>query len=139
MRAQAALEYLMTYGWALLIVVIVGVALWSLGVFNVGAGNVIRLTGVNSLQLIDANATGTSGAQNVTMIVSVRRPVTNAAITLGGVSCTLSDTNMNPGKKYTVTCNNVDITNSIDITFDYTDQYSGMTHSESGSLIGLAG
>ena len=33
-KGQGALEYLMTYGWALLIVVIVGAALYALGVLN---------------------------------------------------------------------------------------------------------
>ncbi len=34
MKGQGALEYLMTYGWALLVVVVVGAALYSLGVLN---------------------------------------------------------------------------------------------------------
>jgi uncharacterized protein (UPF0333 family) len=34
MKAQAAMEYLMTYGWAILIVIIVAAALYMLGVFN---------------------------------------------------------------------------------------------------------
>ena len=34
-KAQAAVEYLQTYAWAILLVVILGVALWQLGVFNV--------------------------------------------------------------------------------------------------------
>ena len=34
MKGQGALEYLMTYGWALLIIVVVGAALYSLGVLN---------------------------------------------------------------------------------------------------------
>ena len=34
MKAQSATEYLMTYGWAILIVIIVVAALYSLGVFN---------------------------------------------------------------------------------------------------------
>ncbi len=33
-RAQGALEYLITYGWAILIIVIIGGALFGLGVFN---------------------------------------------------------------------------------------------------------
>ncbi len=39
MKAQAALEYLMTYGWAILIIVIAIGALYAMGVFNVGAGS----------------------------------------------------------------------------------------------------
>ncbi len=33
-KAQSAMEYLMTYGWAILIIAIVMVALFALGVFN---------------------------------------------------------------------------------------------------------
>ncbi|MDD5112301.1 MAG: hypothetical protein PHG85_07135, partial [Candidatus Altiarchaeota archaeon] len=33
-RAQGAVEFLMTYGWALVIVLIVGVVAWKWGVFN---------------------------------------------------------------------------------------------------------
>jgi len=35
-KGQGAMEYLMTYGWAILVVMIVGVVLWQLGVFKVG-------------------------------------------------------------------------------------------------------
>jgi hypothetical protein len=35
-RGQGAMEYLMTYGWAILVVMVVGVAMWRLGVFNIG-------------------------------------------------------------------------------------------------------
>lgn len=36
-RGQGAMEYLMTYGWAILIVIIVGVVLWKSGVFSTSA------------------------------------------------------------------------------------------------------
>ena len=36
-KAQSAMEYLMTYGWAILIVIIVAAALYALGVFNPAA------------------------------------------------------------------------------------------------------
>jgi len=38
MKGQAAMEYLMTYGWAILIVIAVVVALYAMGVFRIGAG-----------------------------------------------------------------------------------------------------
>jgi hypothetical protein len=36
-RGQGAMEYLMTYGWAILVVVAVGISMWRLGVFNIGS------------------------------------------------------------------------------------------------------
>jgi len=38
LKAQAAMEYLMTYGWAILIVVIVAAALFALGIFSPPTG-----------------------------------------------------------------------------------------------------
>src|SRR3972149_6639240 len=35
-KGQAAMEYLMTYGWAILIVAVVIIALYSFGVFSLG-------------------------------------------------------------------------------------------------------
>ena len=32
------MEYLMTYGWAILVVIIVGVVLWQMGIFNPSGG-----------------------------------------------------------------------------------------------------
>ena len=36
-KAQSAMEYLMTYGWAILIIAVVLAVLFSLNVFNAGA------------------------------------------------------------------------------------------------------
>ena len=33
-KAQSALEYITTYGWAVLVVLILGIALWQLGIFQ---------------------------------------------------------------------------------------------------------
>ena len=37
MKAQAALDFLMTYGWAILLVILVAGALFALGIFDVGS------------------------------------------------------------------------------------------------------
>jgi hypothetical protein len=43
-KGQGAMEYLMTYGWAILVVMIVGVVMWQLGIFNMG-GTTVTSTG----------------------------------------------------------------------------------------------
>ncbi len=48
-KAQAAMEYLMTYGWAILIVIIVAAALIALGVFNPATWTGTRATGFPNL------------------------------------------------------------------------------------------
>ena len=37
-KAQTAMEYLMTYGWAILIIIVVVAALYALGVFSIKGG-----------------------------------------------------------------------------------------------------
>ncbi|MBD3388521.1 MAG: hypothetical protein GF416_05575 [Candidatus Altiarchaeales archaeon] len=37
-RGQGAMEYLMTYGWAIIVVMVAGIAMWRLGIFNFGGG-----------------------------------------------------------------------------------------------------
>ena len=66
-RGQGALEYLITYGWAILIIVIIGGALFALGVFNPSTwGTNKRATGFSSLQIDDWKL---SQASNLTLIV----------------------------------------------------------------------
>ncbi len=59
-RAQSALEYMMTYGWAILIIVIVAAVLYAMGVFTPGksAGN--TATGFSGLT-VQAFAATTGG------------------------------------------------------------------------------
>jgi len=33
-KDQSAIEYLVTYGWVILVVIIIGIVLWHLGVFG---------------------------------------------------------------------------------------------------------
>jgi len=34
-KAQGAFEYLMTYGWLIIIIIVIGVTLWYLGIFGI--------------------------------------------------------------------------------------------------------
>ena len=44
-RSQSALEYMMTYGWAILVIVIVAAVLYSLGIFSPSSSLSITVTG----------------------------------------------------------------------------------------------
>lgn len=37
-RGQSALEFLMTYGWAILVLLVIMVVAWQMGLFNLGGG-----------------------------------------------------------------------------------------------------
>lgn len=68
-KAQSALEYLMTYGWAILIIVIVGAALFALGVFNPGGTTALQIRGLSNFQVDDA-LFSTDG--NLTLVLGVK-------------------------------------------------------------------
>jgi hypothetical protein len=50
MRGQGAMEYLMSYGWAILLVMMVGVAMWRMGVFNIGGTTPASASGFQSFK-----------------------------------------------------------------------------------------
>lgn len=58
-RGQAALEYLMTYGWAILVILIVGIALWQMGVFSPSATKP-GCSGFSQLMPLDSQLQGTA-------------------------------------------------------------------------------
>ena len=64
-RGQGAMEYLMTYGWAILVVMVVGVAMWQLGVFQPPSG-ALTSTGFSKVKPLLAGSAfnGASGATN---------------------------------------------------------------------------
>lgn len=74
-KTQSALEYLMTYGWAILIIVIVGAALFALGVFNPGETTVLQVRGLTNFQISDALITADG---NLSMVMGTRTGKTTA-------------------------------------------------------------
>ncbi len=52
-KAQSALEYLLSYGWVLILIVIIGGALYAFGVFNPGTVTSTRVSGVSNFQFDD--------------------------------------------------------------------------------------
>ena len=60
-RSQSALEYMMTYGWAILIIVIVAVILYSMGIFNPSSSITSTITGFSDLGAVTANCVPNQG------------------------------------------------------------------------------
>ncbi len=52
-KGQGAMEYVMTYGWAIIIVMIVGLALWSLGILNLGKTYPKGFSGFSGVRPLD--------------------------------------------------------------------------------------
>ncbi len=57
-RSQSALEYMMTYGWAILVIVIVAAVLYSLGIFSPSSSLSTTITGFSNLGTVNAVCLG---------------------------------------------------------------------------------
>ncbi len=60
-RSQSALEYMMTYGWAILIIVIVAAVLYSFGIFSPSSSISATITGFSGLGSVAANCVYNEG------------------------------------------------------------------------------
>ncbi|MFH0859571.1 MAG: hypothetical protein V1921_00050 [Candidatus Altiarchaeota archaeon] len=67
-KAQGAMEYLMTYSWAILVVMLVGIALWQLGVFDLGASRTATFTGFPTIRP-HMGLSGVTSAGTLTLVL----------------------------------------------------------------------
>lgn len=86
-RGQAALEYLMTYGWAILVILIVGIALWQMGVFNPPATQP-GCSGFSQLMPLDAQYISSTKTLNVILAneAGTKLKIIKANVTVGSDS-----------------------------------------------------
>lgn len=154
-KAQAAMEYLMTYGWAILIVIIVAAALYALGVFNPATWTGTRSTGFANIgQPTDWVYAGTTGEFNITLKNSLGTQITitqaTAVCGTAGAPVTLNSTATLPwavgaGSKiefYTDATNCVTLTGgssySTEMTVTYTKAGGTYTQQDTGTVTGSA-
>jgi hypothetical protein len=93
-KGQAALEFLMTYGWAILIVVVVVAALFAMNVFNPGAFIGETVSGFGNFQ-VTGHSYSQAGVVNFTLgnMLGTQVTVTNVDVVASGT--TVSDTSSN--------------------------------------------
>ncbi len=101
-RSQSALEYMMTYGWAILIIVIVAVVLYSMGIFSPSSFlSFSGITGLSGFQPASA-ACASNGQMIVKLSNSFGYQVSVFSInvtTSSGVSVTQPESaTLNPGQ-----------------------------------------
>jgi hypothetical protein len=138
-KAQAALEYLMTYGWAILVIVIVIAALYALGVFTPKA-SVPCTPCFSSFAYLDHSYTGntlTLKIRNGPRAIVVNNATFSDAST--GNLLGYNDTWVSAGA-------NGDIQKSITVTLgtpydvkvdiSYTVNETGLTHTDSATIHG---
>jgi len=142
-KGQAAMEYLMTYGWAILIVIVVVAALYAMGVFRIGGTTVpcspcfgsqftlidygsgilkIR-SGARAIKQLDIWSDQTQvGSGN---LAGIYFSWTNSSTTVISQGTDLSLGNSTHGFTTGTT---------YYLTLNYTDTDSGLTHSETATL-----
>jgi len=137
-KGQGALEYLMTYGWAILVVVIVGLVLWRSGVFgtsSTGSSGFDVLVPAewtitnrtNASQILFRNVAG-QALRNVNITYydgTSRSEILDNGFTIGAGQqklVNLSTVTCTPGGSVTL---NVNVT--------YTSE-GGLTHTDSGII-----
>jgi len=145
-KGQSALEYLMTYGWALVVIVIVIAALFAFGIFNPPTGG--TCTGLNKLLYRDHSADATSfeiavengaGGTITGMSVSFTDQAGNAAYTQDGEGAgnpaTMGSADTN---KFTATASPGLTTGnySVQATISYTSP-AGLAKNEVATCTGL--
>ena len=124
-RGQSALEYLVTYGWAILAIVIIAAVLWYFGVFNPAQWTESKGSGgFTGVTVIDYTANSTSGVVTMVLGNKVGRTITaycepsNVSLTTTGTSqCVITGT---------------PVGNQINLDIVYYDTLSGLEHTDSG-------
>lgn len=127
-KAQSAMEYLMTYGWAILIVIVVVAALYALGVFQVGGQGVTCSPCFSNFAYVDYSA-GTllvrNGPQDISAVTVSAIPDVVPAVAVSSATAT-------PGQDLTIT--NVDTTGNPVVTITYTVTASGLSHTDTATI-----
>ena len=146
-RSQSALEYMMTYGWAILIIVIVAVILYSMGIFNPSSSISTTITGFSSTPVSSAIFTD-NGGLSLSVQNSVGYPIeiTNitATTTTGGKVTIQPNITLLPGKSqvlvlsklFTAANQGSHISTAVTITYKEISQPLPGPYISTGSITG---
>ena len=144
-KAQSAMEYLMTYGWAILIVIIVAAALYALGVFTPATTTTearFQTLGASTAHILESGGTFRIKLPNqVGKTVNVSSVA--VAPTAGGTGCTTNSTafSITPGQvvETTVNCTTLGLGSgspySLKVTVTYTPA-GGYSATDSATVTG---
>jgi hypothetical protein len=132
MKAQAALEFLMTYGWAILIVIAVVAALYMRGVFTLPGGGLGKCSPCfpagSAVTYVDHSGSA--------LVVAVGGSEINDTRAIVGATATVLDTsNYAPGATVTYASANL-FRSDISVTLEYRDRASGLQHNITATLHG---
>lgn len=130
-KGQAAMEYLMTYGWAILIVIVVVAALYAMGVFRIGGAPIGCSPCFSKFALVGYTKTGPSTGGNLKITTGAEEinitSVTNGDL-IGGVNRLFS-----PGT--TIEVENIDNTTAtVELTIGYIVTATGYSYTDKATI-----
>ncbi len=146
-KAQAAMEYLVTYGWAILAILIVGVVLWQFGAFSPPTPPP-GCSGFSEIKPMGWSAQRSSNRfiLAVTNEAGLKLNITGIGINISDASCggDSSKIELRPGesKKYEVSCTQLSAKYALGefylahISINYTNPQSTIEHSSRGDCRG---
>jgi len=91
------MEYLMTYGWAILIIIVVGISMWQMGLFSPGAAIATSFSGFSTLRPIEQYCVaGPGGSDTLTVVLAntAGRSVQNITMSVSGAEEQPCETNL---------------------------------------------
>ena len=141
-KAQAAMEFLMTYGWMILIVLVAIGALYYLGVFSPGKYLPSKCELPPGFSCMDHKVNATDISLYIGQGLGKSINITNITFS-GGVTCTgitpATPFTMNSGDEQNIALSGCSgysgDTFNEEITIAYTDLDTGYTHTATGSII----
>jgi len=145
-KGQSAMEYLMTYGWAILIILIAVGALFSLGVFSPSVPNTCQFNTPFMCMGGDVKGTEAGTSDTLEFNIGVQSGIstpTLTAVTLGGedilADCGTPTPTLTAGVETSVTCTGEYFTSvgekfSGNVDFSYVGEAG--THTSSGTFSG---
>ncbi len=150
-KGQSALEYMMTYGWAILVIVIVAAVLYSLGIFSPSSSVGTGSTGFSPFTATASNCNATKFA----VAFTVGGTPGGAAVTIGTVSVSsssgfttapsgLAAVNAGPynsGSSFTILGSGdcaagTHYSASLSVTYTYTNSLGAQTGTATGTVYG---
>lgn len=139
-KAQGAMEFLMTYGWVIVVVIVILSALYFLGVFSpktVSTCSIQTPFVCNDFIATDIGVTYSVGAKGISS-------ATVTDIKINGQSCggTIVNGNLNPNQITQVSCNGISLPTkqkvSAEIIISYTGRAGDLTHEIKGAGSGVS-
>lgn len=129
-KGQTALEYLITYGWAILVILVVLAVLWYYGIFNPATWAGEQVISGSAFQITDKSL----GSTTLTLVlgnkVGSRVNITSTALSNGLSGTNSSAFVLDPNGQATIVIPTTATSGSsanFRVTFTYTNLQSGLT------------